>query len=258
MYSKLSIILLGSMFLVPLDGAVELPSVDDIIEAAYFRDSTQRAAINDLTIAAESYSRKLGGDDKVKEEKKFFKTYYFKDTLFKSEFHEYFKDGEKQSEKDLLKEVDEAKERREKGRSRDASVRPLLPFYPEHRGNYEFNLIGTETKQDRDCYLVEARSLIEDENLLEGYYWIEMENYNLAYTEFHPAKLPGPIKQLDMQMTYAPVSGDYWLMERFYMYGRGKVAIFIKFYFEVEELYSDYRINTGLADDIFKEVDHED
>lgn len=258
MYRYLLTLPVCSLFLLLSASADELPPVNDIIEAAYLRDSTLRAAINDLTIAAESYSRKLKGDGEIKEEKKFFKTYYFKDTLFKTEFHEYYKDDEKQNEKELLKEIEEARKRREKGRSRDASVKPLLPFYREHRENYEFNLMGIETKQDRKCFQVDTRSLIEDEDLLEGRYWIETKNHNLIYAEFHPAKLPGPIKQLDMQMTYAPISDDYWLMERFYMYGRGKVAIFIKFYFEVEELYFDYRINTGLSDEIFKEVNNED
>ena len=232
-----------------------LMTVDDIVQAAYQRDSIQRSEINDLMISAESFARKLSGDGDIKEEKRFIKTYYFKDTLFKSEFHEYYKDDELQGEKDLKKEIEEARKRREKGRSRDASVQPLLPFYPDLRADYEFELNGTETRDGYRCYRVKARSKIKDEDRLEGEYWIDMEKYRLVYVEFHPAKLPGPIKQLDMQMTYALTEDNYWLMRKFHMYGRGKVMVFIKFHFEVEELYSDYRINTGLSEDIFKGVD---
>ena len=251
-------VLLFLLLMAASSHASNLLTVEDIVEAAYLRDSIQRSEINDLMVSAESFARKLSGDGKVKEEKKFTKTYYFKDTLFKAEFHEYYKKGEKQNDKDLQKEIEEARKRREKGRIRDASIRPLLPFCPDLRSNYEFELHGTETRQDYRCYRVEARSKVEAEDQLEGEFWIEMENYNLVYAEFHPAKMPGPIKQLDMQMSYAPTVDGYWLMERFHLYGRGKVMIFIKFYFEVEEFYSDYRINTGLSENIFKEVSDED
>ncbi|MEE9442537.1 MAG: hypothetical protein V3V99_07705 [candidate division Zixibacteria bacterium] len=48
------------------------------------------------------------------------------------------------------------------------------------------------------------------------------------------------------------------IIDGIYLRGRGKVMIFIKFNFEVEEFYFDYKINTGLTDNIFGEANNED
>ena len=225
-----------------------------IVEQVYLRDSLFRSEIRDLTFSAESYSRKLKGNGEVKEVKKYHKTYFFKDSLFQAEFLDYYKNGEKQSDKELRKAVKEIKE---KGRSRDATINTILPFYPAQRSDYLFNLIGVESVAGQTCYHLTVDCRLEDEELLEGDYWIETENFNPVLVRFHPSKLPGPIKQLDMEMTYAPIEEGYWLPERFHLYGRGKVMLFIKFYFEAEEIYSEHRINSGLSEDIFREESDE-
>lgn len=233
-------------------------TIDDIVEGVYLRDSAKHAVITDLTMEAESYSRKLSGDGKVKEEKKFLKTYYFKRPLFKVVFHEYFLDGEKQSEKKLEDQIKDAKKRREKGRTRDATIDPLKLFYPDARGDYDFELVGIEQKEGVECYHITADCRLEDDKLLEGEFWFTTAGFNPVYVEFHPAKMPSVIKQLDMKRTYQEVVDGWWLPKHFYLRGRGKVMIFIKFNFAVEEFYSDYKINTGLDDSFFKEAEDED
>ncbi len=241
------------MLLAPTIAWGQQMEIDKIVEGAYLRDSTARAGMADLTMTAESFARRLTGDNAVKEEKKFLKTYYFKDTLFRVDFLEYSLDGVRQDSAKLAAEIKDAAERRKKGRMRDATIRPLEPFSPEHRADYEFALIGTEEKQGRQCYRVEAECLRDDQNLLTGQYWFETTGLNLVYTEFRPAKLPSPLKQLDMQMWFAPAADGIWLQERFHLLGRGQVMLFIKFRFEVEERYYDHAINTGLTDYFFKE-----
>jgi hypothetical protein len=227
--------------------------IEQIVDAAYRRDSVTRADIGVMKIQAESYVRSLKGSGEVKEEKKFIKTYYLKDSLFRAEFHEYYRDGEPQNEKELQKEIEEAKERRRKGRNRDASINPMEPFYPENRQHYIFTLAGRESRHSCQCYHVIAECLVEDENLLEGDYWFEVNGLNLVHTEFHPSKMPSKIKMLDMVKSCAPVEHGYWLPVGFRLRGKGQVLLFIKFNFEVEERYTGHKINVEVPDDFFAE-----
>lgn len=232
--------------------------IDQVIAGGVQRDSINRAEVKDMTMEAVSYSRSLTGDGEVKEEKKFIKNYFFKDSLFKVEFLEYYKDSVLQDDKELQKEIKEAAERRAKGRNRDASINPMEPFYPENRQHYRFSMPGVEVKRGCVVYHVVAECMIEDENLYEGDFWFEVKWLNLIYAEFHPAKMPSKIKQLDMIKSFAPVEHGYWLPTGFSLRGRGKVLMFIKFNFEVEERYSKHEINVGLTDEFFAEDDDED
>jgi hypothetical protein len=231
--------------------------IEEVITGAYTRDSLTRSEIGVMMMEAESYSRSLKGDGEVKEEKKFLKNYYIKDTLIKAEFLEYYLDSELQDEKELQKQIKEARERREKGRNRDASINPMTPFYPENREHYLFSMPGVEKQHGCICYHVKAECQIEDEDLLEGDFWFEVNDLNLVHAEFHPAKMPSKIKQLDMKKSYAPVEYGYWLPVGFHLRGRGKVMIFIKFNFEVEERYSKHKINVEVPDDFFVEESDE-
>jgi hypothetical protein len=236
----------------------ETLEIEEVIDGACQRDSIKRAEVTDMTMRAESYSRKLTGDGKVKEEKKFFKEYFYKDTLFKVEFLEYYLENELQSKKKLQEQIEEADKRRKQGRSRDASVNPMEPFYPQNRQHYRFSMPGIEKQHGCICYHITVVSLVEDEDLFEGDYWFETNWLNLVHAEFRPARMPSKIKQLDMTMSYAPVEEGYWLPVGFHLLGRGKVLILIKFNFEVEEKYSQHKVNVGLTDDFFAEDSDED
>jgi hypothetical protein len=238
--------------------ANETLDIEDVIEGAYLRDSANRAAMIDFTVKAESFSRKLSGDREVKEEKKFLKTYYIKDTLLKIEYREYYKDGELQEEKELEGQIKEAEERRKKGRSGDPSINPMNMFYPDKRGDYIFSMPGVEKKEGHTCYHVVVDCMKEDDKLYEGDYWFETEGLQLVYTEFQPAKMPSKIKVMEMKMSFNAVDDKYWLPTQYYMFGKGQVMIFIKFNFEVEEKYIDYTINSGLQDSFFEETEDED
>lgn len=236
------------------DPAIE---TETVIDGIYLRDSTRQEQVMDLTMSVESFSRKLAGDGSVKEEKRFLKTDFIKDTLFRVNFHEFYLDGIRQDSAALRKEIKADADRRRKGRNRDANINPAAIFYPAARANYEFSLQGIENREGRACYHIAADCLVEKDSLVEGDYWFETEGLNLVFVQFHPARLPGPIKQLDMEIAFAPDSAGLWLPRRFHLFGRGKVMLFIKFNFEVEERYFDHRINTGLSDDFFKEREDE-
>lgn len=227
--------------------------IEEVIENAYQADNSFRAETADFSMMVESYARSLKGDGEVKEEKKFLKKYYYRGNLFKQEFLEFYLDGEKQDAKELAEQVKVARERKKKGRSRDGSINCLKPFYPEQRVDYLFSMPGVEKKNGYECYHIIAVCRVEDDQLLEGDYWFETENQNLVYAKFRPAKMPSKIKNLDMEMEYGPTDDGAWLPKRFYLKGNGKVLIFIKFRFEVEEFFTDHKFNTGLTDEFFQE-----
>ncbi|MCK5127293.1 MAG: hypothetical protein KAR42_13645 [candidate division Zixibacteria bacterium] len=232
-------------------------TVEEIVSGVYERDSLMHSQISDLTMTAESYARKLTGDGDIKEEKKFIKKYYFKRPNFKVELLEYYLEDEKQDDRALEEEIEKANDRRKKKRMRDASIDPLKLFGPEHRGDYDFELIGIEVRDEVECYHLFADCKLEDDKLLEGDFWFSTNGFNPVFTEFHPSKMPSKIKVLDMKRGYGPV-GEWWLPQYFSLRGSGKVLIFIKFNFAVEEFYSNFVINSGLDDSFFKEEEDED
>ncbi|HSG98521.1 MAG TPA: hypothetical protein VLB27_00635, partial [candidate division Zixibacteria bacterium] len=60
-------------------------------------------------------------------------------------------------------------------------------------------------------------------------------------------------KEMSMNLTYKQIADNIWFPERFYMWGKAKASIFFTVRFEVEELYSNPRLNTGLDTDLFTE-----
>ena len=56
-----------------------------------------------------------------------------------------------------------------------------------------------------------------------------------------------------MTLTFSEIADGIWFPERFYMWGKAKAGIFFTVRFEVEEIYSNPRINTGLDEDLFVE-----
>jgi len=83
--------------------------INRLIDEVYSRDSIYRADLNDLTIMAETFSRKLSKQGEVKEEKRFVKKYLFKDSLFIAQFLEFYIDDEIQDEKAIEKEKKESR-----------------------------------------------------------------------------------------------------------------------------------------------------
>ena len=249
------LVILLPLLIVAAAASTHGATIDEIVTMAYTADSTKHAQISDLTMMVESYTRKLDGDDKVKEEKRFLKKYYYRDSRFHEQLLEYYLENERQDQKALEDQIKDNNERRKKGRMRDASIDPMKLFYPDRRGDYDFALIGDETREGYDCWHITADCNVEDENMMEGDFWIEKQGGNVAYCDFHPAKMPSKIKNLDMQRQFIPTESGFWLPTYFHLKGNGKVMIFIKFNFEVEEYYQDYDINTGFDDAIFEEHD---
>jgi hypothetical protein len=236
------------------------PEIDNIVAGIYVRDSVVDDAITDMSMTALVYSRKLDGDGSIKEEDRFYKTYYFKDSLYKVDYAEYVLPGsdvtpdeEAKLQKKAAERAKEARKRRKKGRARDANIDALRPFAPGVRSYYRYALVGIEELDGLPCYHVTAQTDSQDVTFYVGDWWFETESLNPVYARFTSSKLPSKMSIFDMEMNWMPTSTGYWLPGRFYVHGKGQVLILIKFHFEGEEIFSDYKINQGYPDSFFRE-----
>ena len=186
-------------------------------------------------MTVESYSRKLTADGEVKEEKRFLKTDYIKDTLFRVHFQQFFLDGVRQDDAALLKEARAHADRRRQGRSRDANINPADVFYPSKRSNYEFTFKGVETREGRACYHLIADCLVKDDSLIEGEYWFETEGLNLVYVGVPSGQTSRPAQTARHADVVRPRPTRYVVAGQVPLFGRGKVMLLIKFNFEVDE-----------------------
>ena len=56
------------------------------------------------------------------------------------------------------------------------------------RANYQFELLGTETKDGRSCYVLRVIPIRNNKLLYSGKIWVDMQEYALVHIEAQPAK----------------------------------------------------------------------
>ncbi|MBZ5504835.1 MAG: outer membrane lipoprotein-sorting protein [Acidobacteriia bacterium] len=88
---------------------------------------------------------------------------------------------------------------------RDAQRKELSPE------NYDFQLLGQEMLDGRQCYLLGLNPKREDKDLLRGKIWVDAENYNIRRLEGSPVKNPSWwVHDIHILMSFADVDG-MWL-----------------------------------------------
>jgi len=104
--------------------------------------------------------------------------------------------GEKVLRDVLIKETEPPK---------DAQKKEISP------DNYNFQLLGQDTVDERRCYLLSLNPKREDKDLIRGKIWVDAASYNIVRIEGSPAKTPSWwIRDLYIFMSYAEVDG-MWL-----------------------------------------------
>lgn len=77
--------------------------------------------------------------------------------------------------------------------------------------NYDFQLLGQETLDGRQCYLLGLNPKRDDKDLLRGKVWVDAENYNIRRLEGTPVKNPSWwVHDIHILMNFADVDG-MWL-----------------------------------------------
>jgi hypothetical protein len=88
---------------------------------------------------------------------------------------------------------------------KDAERKDLSPE------NYDFQLLGRESLEGRNCYVLAISPKREEKDLIRGKIWVDAQNYNLHRIEGKTVKSPSWwIRDLYVLMTFASVDG-MWL-----------------------------------------------
>jgi len=79
------------------------------------------------------------------------------------------------------------------------------------RANYRFQLLGTETKDGRSCYVLQVIPVRNNKLLYRGKIWVDGQEYAVVHIEAQPAKSPSFwISQTQIEHQYTKVA-DFWL-----------------------------------------------
>jgi len=74
--------------------------------------------------------------------------------------------------------------------------------------NYDFALVGTESLDGRDCYVLQLTPKRSAPELLRGQAWVDASNFQVRRLQGTPAKSPSWwIKNLQVTLNYAEVQG---------------------------------------------------
>ena len=236
-----------------------------IIERMLAVDANQRDQVRDVVFEAEYIEgdeRDEGFVEKVRLNKRIYVKYVDDSAWFHEEFLAYYKDGELKEPKDLAKEAKNRTDKRKKRKTRNISYPMLTPFYPENRESYEVEYLGvtSETVESYICHHFQVKSKVEDDQFINGDYYIEAESFHLVRVDFSPTKLVKKLmfklKELNMSIVYGPNLDEFWLPLRFDIQGKGKAAFFFGAEFAGTEYYRNPVVNSGISADVF-EVDDE-
>jgi len=239
-------------------------TVDELIDKVLAVRQMQFDSVNDLVCKAEQYEKKADGDGNIKETKKLIKTVYVKkiDGRFevREDFEEYYLNGQKQDAKALADEVEQIKKDKKRRGNRDLMYDLLAPLLNRNRIMYSFELDPVVVDLDGfDCYQLSGITAANMDTLLNYKYYFDTASYHLVKADFKPAQLTDnfffKLKEFDMVMTFEPYNDSLWVPYRFKIAGNGKAMLFIGVNFEAEEIYLNPRINVGLPDSLFTNLE---
>ncbi len=245
------------------------PVLAGIIERLLASETRQAEQISDVTLDSELFERRLKGSGETKEEKRYLKEVYFHkvpDSARKMEVYEryleFYKDGEKQSDKDLRKAVESKLEKLKKGRGDDKARLLTDVFLPENAEFYSifYEGIVDSAVDNYTCYYIKVRAKANKEDLKErinAEFYIDTASARPVFVSFRPAKFNSNMmfkfKQLEMSLKFKEYKKDVWLPLRFYLRGKAKAALFFSVDFEADETFSNPRFNTGAKGIVFSE-----
>jgi len=129
-------------------------------------------------------------------------------------------------------------------RSLDMTRDEVLPFSPEKRTGYDFAIEGAAQLDGAPVVLLRSRSRARSQEKLEGLYYVDPETADVRRAELTLAKLPGPLKRMEMNVDFRLLPKGYLVMERAAM--RIHVGLIVKnIRIEAVETYSDYLVRKG-------------
>jgi hypothetical protein len=107
--------------------------------------------------------------------------------------------------------------------------------------NYSFKLLGTETEEGHECFVLSLTPRSDRKDLIRGRAWIDAENFNVRRVEGAPLKTPSWwVKRVEITMQFSQVMG-MWLQTAFIAKAE------IRFFGEQTLLAHDVQLRTAEA-----------
>jgi len=240
------IFLLSIIALYPLSEGIilcEEPDLDYIIEKTKVKQQKTLDEIQDSICLSTSVYKELRKDGSVKKEVVTKKCIYMKGTDSRYEECLYMSINGKELGKA------EMKKKFEDDQGDDREIK--LPLTPEGEGYYNFYLAGSDVYNGLDVWIIEFKAKEKKDEFVNGSGYVTKDSFDVIYVELAPAKISRLVKGLKVSMTSAHMQG-YWMPVRFEMDLEIKVSFLYYKHIIIQETYSEYKLNTGLDDSIFK------
>jgi hypothetical protein len=126
-------------------------------------------------------------------------------------------------------------------RGMDLSQDDIFPFGKNRRNDFEFGIREGFLEDKQEVYILESRCKLESSDHYEGKYYVHPETFDILRAELQPAKNPGPLKLLEMQIDFDRIPGGNLVIKTTKV--RIHVGLIIKnIRMESEEIYSDYKV----------------
>jgi hypothetical protein len=152
----------------------------------------------------------------------------------------YQAEAEKLNRKNLSKKGKNGERKGGRRHGMDLSQEDIFPFGQNKRKDFEFD-VREGFLDDGEAYILESRCKLKSSDHYEGKYYIHPETWDILRAELHPAKNPGPLKLLEMQIDFGRIpEGNLVVMTTKVRIHVGLIIKNIRM--KSEEVYSDYRV----------------
>jgi hypothetical protein len=245
------------LFLFPQLSHSVNPTVETIIRELQRAETAREAAIRDMVYTAETQVIEWEDASRrtVKTETLSVRKVYVREPdQLHNEYLSMTIDGRELTEKEMKREL--AKQQRG-GRNDGDAGDFQSPFSAEAAPLYDFKLNGEQLFEGRAVWVLDFTPKQAEKNLFSGSAYISQEDYQPVYVEMAPAVLPRVLEEFAMNIRLAPVGG-YPLPSVFKMDMRVRVSFLITLSdrtLSIEDRYSGYRLNVGLDDEFFTDIE---
>jgi hypothetical protein len=124
-----------------------------------------------------------------------------------------------------------------------------MPFLVETRGDYRYRLLGTAAAAGQDCWIVGFEPVRPSAKTVRGRSFVLKSSADIVRTEFRPAQVPFVVREMALCLDYGRF-GEFWLPTRFTLDLDLRLRFLVTMldrHIEIEDIYSDYRINGEAA-----------
>jgi hypothetical protein len=124
-------------------------------------------------------------------------------------------------------------------------IEDLLPFAPERRPAFSFNLRETRDADGRPLALLDVKAKVKDPNNWEGTYTIDPETGDALKAVIKPSETPSMVKELEVEAEAEIFAGPVFIPKRTWYKVNGGFLFIKRVRMISEEIYSDIRITDG-------------